>query len=258
MTKTHTGTFTQGQTAEWDITVNNTVTNTSTSGTTSVSDALPSGYTLSSYTASGWSCSGSTTVLDFQPGGCRGSSFVKIESFVNVPAASPASVSNTALAWGGGDLTHTNSGNAASGTDSSVPVVQVPASVTITAGATQSAGINTAFGTALTVVVKDAGGVTIPSYSPVTFTAPATGASLWTFSNSTNTINGTTNESGVVSETFTANGTSGGPYSVTATAGSASASPAFMLTNTTTPSLSVTRRTPARSPRGKRRSGTSR
>jgi hypothetical protein len=233
VSKSHTGTFTQGQTAEWDITVNNTVTNTSTSGTTSVSDVLPSGYTLSSYTASGWSCSGTSTVsCTSSQVVAGGSSFNKIQLFVNVPAASPTSVSNTALAWGGGDLTHTNSGNAASGTDANVPVVQVPASVTITAGGTQSATINTAFGTALTVVVKDAGGVVIPSYTPVTFTAPATGAS-GVFSNSTNTINGTTNGSGVVSETFTANGTAGGPYSVTATAGSASASPAFMLTNTT-------------------------
>jgi hypothetical protein len=233
VTKSHTGTFTQGQTAEWDITVNNTVTNTSTSGTTNVSDALPSGYTLSGYSASGWTCGGTSTVTcTSSQVVAGGSSFVKIQLFVNVPAASPVSVSNTALAWGGGDLTHTNSGNAASGTDSNVPVVQVPASVTITAGGTQSATINTAFGTALTVVVKDAGGVTIPSYNPVTFTAPATGASGM-FSNSTNTINGTTNGSGVVSETFTANGTAGGPYSVTATAGSASASPAFMLTNTT-------------------------
>jgi hypothetical protein len=233
VTKTHTGTFTQGQTAEWDITINNTVTNTSTSGTTSVSDVLPSGYTLSSYTASGWSCGGSTTVTcTSSQVVAGGSSFVKIQLFVNVPGASPTAVSNTALAWGGGDLTHTNSGNAASGTDANVPVVQVPASVTITAGGTQSATINTAFGTALTVVVKDAGGVTIPSYTPVTFTAPSTGAS-GAFSNTTNTINGTTNGSGVVSETFTANGTAGGPYSVTVTAGSASASPPFMLTNTT-------------------------
>ena len=131
------------------------------------------GYTLSSYTASGWSCSGTSTVTcTSSQVVAGGSSFVKIQLFVNVPAASPASVSNTALAWGGGDLTHTNSGNAASGTDSNVSVVQVPSSVTITAGGTQSATINTAFGTALTVVVKDAAGVSDPDlqsgdlYSP--------------------------------------------------------------------------------------------
>jgi hypothetical protein len=111
----------------------------------------------------------------------------------------------------------------------------VPASVTITAGGTQNAPINTAFGTALTVVVKDAGGVVIPSQS-VTFTAPSSGAS-GTFSNSSNTITANTNSTtpvGQLSETFTANGTAGGPYSVTAKAGSVSASPAFMLTNTGT------------------------
>jgi hypothetical protein len=42
---------------------------------------------------------------------------------------------------------------------------------------------------------------------------------------------------GQLGEVFTANGTAGGPYSVTATAGLVSASPAFMLTNTSVPQV---------------------
>jgi len=62
--KTHQGTsFTAGQTAEWDITVSNTAASSSiTTGTVTVTDTLPSGFTLNNYTGSGWSCSGSGTV----------------------------------------------------------------------------------------------------------------------------------------------------------------------------------------------------
>ena len=154
-----------------------------------------------------------------------------IHIIVNVPAGSPASVTNTADAFGGGDVVHTNIGNAIT-SSSTVTVVQVPASVTITSGGTQSAPVNTAFGTALGVVVKDAGGVVIQNQA-VVFTAPPSGAS-GTFSNNTNTITANTNPSGQLSETFTANGTAGGPYTVSATAGTVSASPAFSLTNTGT------------------------
>ena len=202
VTKSHPGTFTQGSTAEWDITVNNTAANSDTTVRTTVLDALPTGYTLASYTGTGWTCTGTSTVsCTSSQVVAGGSSFNTLALTVNVPATSPTTVTNTADAYGGGDKTHTMVGNAATGTDSNVPVMQVPASVTITAGGTQSAGINTAFGTALTAVVKDAGGVVIPSYNPVTFTAPASGAS-GTFSNASNTINGTTNGSGVVSELF--------------------------------------------------------
>jgi hypothetical protein len=235
ISKSPNGTFTQGQTAEWDLTVGNTAPNGSTAGTTTVVDTLPSGYTLSSFSGTGWGCTGTTTVTCMSSQAVAGGSlFNLLKLIVNVPAASATSITNNAVTYGGGDLTHTNSGNGAT-TFSTVSVVQVPASVTITAGGTQNAPINTAFGTALTVVVKDAGGVVIPSQS-VTFTAPSSGAS-GTFSNSSNTITANTNSTtpvGQLSETFTANGTAGGPYSVTAKAGSVSASPAFMLTNTGT------------------------
>ena len=53
VTKTHSGNFTQGQTAQWSITVSNTATAGMTYGTISVSDTLPTGYTLASYTSPG-------------------------------------------------------------------------------------------------------------------------------------------------------------------------------------------------------------
>jgi hypothetical protein len=150
---------------------------------------------------------------------------------VSVPANSATSVSNTASAWGGGDLVHTGSGNAAGSNTDSVTVMQVPASITMNGGQTQSASIGSAFGS-LAVTVKDAGGVVIPNYSSVTFTAvPAGNGASGTFSNSSGIITVPTNGMGVADPgTFTANSIAGGPYSVTAAVTGASAS--FSLTNT--------------------------
>jgi CSLREA domain-containing protein len=232
VTKSHTGTFTQASPATWNIQVNNTATG-STSGTINVSDTLPTNYTLASYSGTGWTCSGTGTsaVACSSTTAIAGGSSSTISLVVNVPAASPTSVTNTASAWGGGDLTHTNSGSATTGTDPSVPVVQVPASISINGMQTQSAATGTAFGT-LAVTIKDAAGVTIPNYSSVTFTAVPAGGASGTFSNSTGTTTLATDGSGVANPgTFTANATAGGPYLVTVSAGSAP-SVSFSLTNT--------------------------
>jgi len=252
ISKTAVGTFTQGSTAEWDVTVGNSAgALDTTAGTVTMQDTLPGGETVSAFTGTDpttWSCTGigtgtanCTTTVQL----AGGSSYPVIHIIVNVPATSPTSVTNNAVGFGGGDVTHTNSSNGVTNI-ATATVVQVPASVTITAGGTQSATINTAFATPLTVVVKDAGGVVIPN-QPVTFTAPSSGAS-GAFSNFSNTITANTNSSapvGQLSETFTANGTAGGPYNVTVKAGSVSASPAFSLTNTAAATVTnVTSTTP--------------
>jgi uncharacterized protein YjdB len=229
--KSHTGTFTQGQTAQWNITVSNTASSGMTYGTITVSDTLPAGYTLNSSSSTGsvvWSCTGTGTINCTTSGGIAGGTDSVINLTVNVPVNSPISVSNVASAFGGGDLTHSSLATAAVSNTDTVSVTQVPATVSITSGNMQSALINTAFVSPLTVTVTDAGGVVIPSQS-VTFTAPATGPS-GTFSNSGTTITSSTNSSGQASESFTANGMAGGPYSVTVSAGTASG--VFSLTNT--------------------------
>ncbi|MGD0681438.1 MAG: Ig-like domain repeat protein [Terracidiphilus sp.] len=236
VTKSHTGTFTQGSTAQWNISVSNTVTGSTTSGTVSVSDTLPTGYTLASYTGSGWTCGGTTTVscssTQMESGG---SSFPVIQVIVNVPANSPKSVSNTALAWGGGDFTHTGLGTAATSNTDSVTVVQVPASIAVSSGGTQSTAISTAFSTPMMVTVTDAAGNPINN-SPVTFTAPSTGAS-GTFNNSSTTITVTTSSSGVANAgTFTANSNTGA-YSVTASVSGLATPATFSLTNAQAPSI---------------------
>jgi hypothetical protein len=240
VTKYPVGTFTQGSTAEWDVQVSNTGPSaSSTSGTVTAIDTLPANYTLASSTGSaGWICNGTSTVTctSTQVVAGGGGLFNLIKLSVNVPAASPVSVMNNVSVYGGGDLTH-SAGDPATAF-STVSVVQVPAHVTITAGGVQSATVSTAF-SPLVVMVTDAKSVAIPG-TVVTFTAPGSGAS-GTFPGNATTYPVTTDAGGVASASFTANGTPGGPYPVTATAGSASAS--FMLTNTYLPvatSLSMT------------------
>ena len=232
ISKSPNGTFTQGQTAEWDLTVANTAPNSSTAGTTTVVDTLPGGYTLSSFSGTGWGCTGTTTVTCMSSQAVAGgSSFNLLKLIVNVPAASATSVTNNAVAFGGGDLHHTNSGNGAT-TFSTVTVVQVPATIVINGSQTQSANINTAFGS-LAVTVEDANSVVIKNYSSVVFLA-TTGSNgqSGTFGNSTGTTSIPTNTSGVADPgTFTANGKVGS-YSVGVTAGSATNT--FNLTNTGT------------------------
>jgi hypothetical protein len=168
--------------------VNNTATGSSTNGTTTVTDTLPSGtnngatygYTISGTpSGTGWTCSASTTTVL----SCTSSqvvagsaSFNPISVTVNVPSTSPTSVSNTASAYGGGDLTHTSSGTAAVSNTDSPTVVQTPASIVVSSGSGQSATTSSAFANPLVAKVTDAASVAISGAS-VTFAAPATGAS---------------------------------------------------------------------------------
>jgi hypothetical protein len=103
----------------------------------------------------------------------------------------------------------------------------VPTSIAMVSGTPQSAIVNTAFASTLSVLVKDSNGNPISGVT-VTFTAPASGAG-GAFTGGANTA--LTNSSGVaVSAVFTANATAGS-YTVTASAGAGISTP-FSLTNT--------------------------
>ena len=102
--------------------------------------------------------------------------------------------------------------------------------VEATIGTPQSASTNSAFATQLQATVLDASNNALSGVT-VTFAAPASGAS-GTFSGSGNTATAITNGLGVATaSTFTANGTAGGPYTVTASVPGASQA-GFQLTNT--------------------------
>jgi hypothetical protein len=234
VSKSHTGNFTQGSTAVWTIQVSNAAASAG-SATTGASvvmqDTLPTGYVFVSASGSGWVCTnpGPVQCTSNQVVAGAGGLFSVLQLTVNVPAASPTSVTNNVVVFGGGSTTQTSTANGATASNTAT-VVQVPASVIINnGGATQSATIGTGFAIPLSVTVEDANAVVIPSYS-VVFTAIAgVNGQSGLFSNSTATITVPTLVSGIASAgTFTAN-LKAGSYTVTVTAGSASAT--FNLTN---------------------------
>jgi len=106
-----------------------------------------------------------------------------------------------------------------------------PKTIVAESGTPQIAGINTAFAAPLVAAVFD-------SYSnpasgvPVTFSAPTHSAS-GTFANGLTTETDTTDANGVATSTvFTANDTTGGPYTVTAAVAGVGTTADFALTNT--------------------------
>jgi hypothetical protein len=228
----YSGTFTQGQTGGiLTVTVSNTAGATSTTqGATTVTETLPTGYSAESFSSGRWSCSGTSSVTctsTQQVAGGAAFDTISIIVFVPTGAANPTTTS-AATASGGGALSSATSGTV------TFPVVQVPYSIALTSGNSQSTPISTPFATALSVTVKDAGSNPINN-SSVTFTAPSSGPS-GTFSNSSTTITVNTNGSGIANAgTFTANAIAGGTYTVTVGAGSANGD--FSLTNTQPPAI---------------------
>lgn len=237
ITKSHTGTFTQGGVGSYTIQVSNTGAGPTTGAAVVVTDTLPAGYTLASYSGTGWTCSGTTTVSCSTTAiVANGADFNLLQLNVNIPANSATSVGNQASVYGGGDTLYTSLPTALNSNNHFVTVVQVAASLNVNAGTPQSATILSAFATPLSAIVRDAGNVPIAGAS-VTFTAPGVGASA-VFSNATNTISVLTNASGIATAPVSANGTAGGPYAVNATLGAFTA--VFSLTNTVGAPNSIT------------------
>jgi uncharacterized repeat protein (TIGR01451 family) len=98
---THTGNFTQGQqNATYTLTVSNKGGASSTSGTAYVNEVLPVGLTAVSMVGTGWICSIDSCSRADALGG--GSSYPAVTVTVNVAATAPATVTNTAVVFGGG------------------------------------------------------------------------------------------------------------------------------------------------------------
>ena len=108
ITLMHAGNFTQGDTGDvYTITVRNSG-GTATTGTVSVSDAVPSGLTGTAISGVGWNCTqpaGPCTRSDALNGG---GTYPAINFTVNVAANAPASVTDTATVSGGGEINTSN------------------------------------------------------------------------------------------------------------------------------------------------------
>src|SRR5205823_5250654 len=112
-----------------------------------------------------------------------------------------------------------------------IGAVEVSYANAATAGTPQSATINAAFATQLKATIKENGN--LKANIPVTFTAPASGAS-GTFQGSGASLTVNTDSSGVATApVFTANGIAGGPYNVVASLATGQPTSTFALTNNT-------------------------
>ena len=137
ITKTHTGSFTQGQQfATYTVTVSNAASNLATSGTVTLTDTVPAGMTLVSMSGTGWDCSIS---------GCSrgdvlnpGSSYPAITITVNVADNAAAQVTNQATVSGGG------SPSASASDVTAIDPVLPPAAVTVLSPGLLATGVSAA------------------------------------------------------------------------------------------------------------------
>jgi hypothetical protein len=118
-----------------------------------------------------------------------------------------------------------------------------PATISAQSGAMQTALINQPFPAALEARAADVAGNPLGGVR-VQFTAPGSGASAVL-----SAANATTGANGLASVTARANGTIGGPYSVSASAGSATPA-AFLLTNRGATATAITGHAPNPSEKG--------
>jgi kumamolisin len=101
ITKSHVGNFTQADSgAVYTITVTN-IGAGPTSGAVTVVDTLPDGLTATAMTGAGWSINQTDWMATRSDPLAAGNSYPPLTLRVNVSAAAPSSVTNTAVVWGG-------------------------------------------------------------------------------------------------------------------------------------------------------------
>jgi len=105
VSKTHTGNFTRGSSASYNITASNISALGATSGVVTVDDTLPAGLTPTSATGPGWTCSisGQTVSCVRSDSLAASSNYPAITLTVSVSQSAPATETNTAVVGGGGE-----------------------------------------------------------------------------------------------------------------------------------------------------------
>lgn len=110
ISKSHTGNFMQGQQgALYTLTVTN-IGVQSTNGAINVVDTVPTGLTITGASGNGWTCSvgGTNAACNRSDALGESASFPSITLTVNVAPDAPASLTNTAVVAGGGDINPAN------------------------------------------------------------------------------------------------------------------------------------------------------
>jgi uncharacterized repeat protein (TIGR01451 family) len=183
--KSHTGNFTLGQSgAAYTMTVSNLAAAAPTSGTVTVTEAVPTGLTLVSMTGTGWTCPSSGTTCTRSDVLAAGASYPAIAVAVNVAANAPGSVTNQAGVSGGG------SGTAVAGDATTIvapPVLSIAKShagsfIQGQASATFSVAVSNATGAGAT-----SGTVTVTEAVPTGLTLVAMTGTGWSCPSSGNT-----------------------------------------------------------------------
>ena len=176
--KSHSGDFTQGQTgAQYSITVSNTGPGP-TVGQVSVTDSLPVGLTATGFSGTGWSCVLGTLTCTRSDVLNAGNSYPALTLTVNVASNAAASVTNSVIVSGGGEL---NTSNNSAGDPTTV--IQLPdLAVTKTHTGHFTRGQTSMY----TITVSNAGstaatgGVTVTDALPAGLTAVAISGAGWT------------------------------------------------------------------------------
>lgn len=178
ISKTHSGTFRQGQT---NVTYTIRVTNNgpgSTLGLVTVDDTLPAGLVNASMAGTGWSCTSSPLRCQRSDALAAGTSFPDITLTADVSASAAASITNSATVSGGGD------GNAANNTASDPTTVVAAADMTVTKSHTGDFTVGQT-GT-YTITVRNSGAgpsggtVTVSDNLPAPMTAQSISGTGWT------------------------------------------------------------------------------
>jgi hypothetical protein len=108
LSKSHAGSFTQGDTGRTYTVIASNGGGGPTVGTVSVVDSLPTGLSATAIAGAGWSCTLTTLTCTRGDALAAGASYPVITITVNVAANAPASVTNTATVSGGGELNTAN------------------------------------------------------------------------------------------------------------------------------------------------------
>ena len=138
ITKTHTGTITQGHVgATYTITVSN-IGDAPTNGTVTVTEAPPAELTVEAMSGSGWTCTALPTCTRTDPLAGGGASYAPITVTVNVAPDAPSSIVNGTSVSGGG--AYTTPSESASDTTVITPVAAPDMTIAVSNGSSFSQG----------------------------------------------------------------------------------------------------------------------
>jgi uncharacterized repeat protein (TIGR01451 family) len=178
VSKSHSGSFTQGQTGgTFSIIVTNSG-SAATSGTVTVVDTLPTGLTATALNGTGWSCTLGTLTCTRSDALSASSNYPAITLTVNVANNAAASITNTATVGGGGETNTAN--DSASDVTTITQVPDLTISKTHTGNFTQGqAGATYSITVSNSGSAATSGVVTVVDTLPTGLTATAISGTGW-------------------------------------------------------------------------------